>query len=94
MSTLYMTHVHIVPGTVCSKKNEVHKFVVHNFVYQHKFCAFSLNYLIYIIIHYFCAMLVQTERNQVHLNSCLGKRLLRRRAAEVQPSIERFALQR
>ena len=38
-------------------------------------------------------MLVQTERSQVHLNSCLGKRLLRRQAAEVQPSIERFTLQ-
>ena len=36
-------------------------------------------------------MLVQTECNQACLNSCLGKRLLRRRAAEVPPSIDRFS---
>ncbi len=37
-------------------------------------------------------MLVQTEGNQAYLNSCLSKRLLRRRAAEVPPSIERFSV--
>ena len=37
-------------------------------------------------------MLVQTECNQACLNSCLGKRLLRRRAAEVPPSIELFCV--
>ena len=41
----YFTYTHRSWNRVF-QKNEVHKFVVHNFVYQYKFCAFSLNYLI------------------------------------------------